>query len=177
MISVNHAVILSRQLQALLPVLLSGLQVVPFVEYAGQTKMRFVFKRLRMITCQLQATPKGLGRLIKVIFKFLYCAQADCSHYGHTDIPGRLADSYGFGIGLTGRGTVPLDLVGKPQRPDSSNAGKQVVGGQILQGAARLGDHGFWLVAGERQRGPGGGNLSNQVAGLVVRLGALQGGS
>ena len=66
--------------KALLPVLLSGLQVVPFVEYAGQTKMRFVCKRLRMITCQLQATPKGLGRLIKVIFKFLYCTQADCSH-------------------------------------------------------------------------------------------------
>jgi len=147
-ISVDHAVKLSRQLQGLLPVLLSGLQVVLFVEYAGQTKMRFVFKRLRMITCQLQATPKGLGRL---------------------------AYSYGFGIGLTGRGTVPLDLVSKPQRPDSSNAGEQVVWVQILQGAARLSDHGFWLVAGESQSGPCGGNLSNQVAGLVVDLGALQG--
>jgi hypothetical protein len=47
-----------------------------------------------MITCQLQATPKGLGRLIEVIFKFLYYAQADCSYYSETDIPGRLADSY-----------------------------------------------------------------------------------
>ena len=60
---------LPRQLEALLPVLLGGLQVVPFVEYAGQTKMRFAFKRLRMITCQLQATPKGLGRLIKAGFQ------------------------------------------------------------------------------------------------------------
>ena len=68
-------------------------------------------------------------------------------------------------------------MVGKPQRPDCPKAERQVVGVQILQGAARLGDHGFCLVLSERQRGPGGGNLPDQVAGLVVRLGALQGGS
>ncbi len=93
------------------------------------------------------------------------------------NIPRRLGDRYGFGIGLAGCGTFSLELVGNPQRPVCPKAGRQVVGVQILQGTARLGDHGFWLVVGERQRGPGGGNLSNQVAGLVVRLGALQGGS
>ena len=33
------------------------------------------------------------------------------------DIPRCLADSDGFGIGLAGRGTVSLELVGIPQRP------------------------------------------------------------
>jgi hypothetical protein len=86
-----------------------------------------------------------------------------------------LSDSFGFGIGLTGRGTVPLELVSKPQRPESSTAESQVIGLQVLQGAVRLVDHGFGLVVGERQRGSYGGNLPIQVAGLVIEIGILQG--
>ncbi len=52
--SVNHAVILPRQLQALLSVLLSGIQIVPFVEYAGQAKIRFAGIRRSLIAKQLQ---------------------------------------------------------------------------------------------------------------------------
>ena len=90
-------------------------------------------------------------------------------------MPDRLADGYGFGIGLAGCGTVSLKLVGIPQRPGSGSADRQVVGVQILQGAARLGNDGFYLVLGDSQRGPYGGNMPDKVSGLVVWLGALQG--
>ena len=121
---VNHSVILPRQLKALLPVLLGGIQVVPFVADAGQAKIRFAGIRRRLITNQLQDTPVGLGRQIELVFQFLYLAQAGCSQYGDEDIPGRLADRYGFGIGPAGRGTVSLEMVGKPQRPGSLRCGK-----------------------------------------------------
>ena len=65
--SVNHAIILPRQLQALLPVLLGGIQVVPFVEDAGQAKIRAVVNRPRLITEQLQGTPIGFGRRIELV--------------------------------------------------------------------------------------------------------------
>src|SRR5450755_1415990 len=42
---------LSRQLKAVLPVLLSGIQVVPLVVDTGQAKIRFTGHRLRRITC------------------------------------------------------------------------------------------------------------------------------
>ena len=92
---------LPRQLKALLEVLLRGIQIVPFVEYAAHAKIRFVGTQRGRITKQLQITPKG------------------------------------------------------------------------IQGA-RLG---IYLVIIESQRSPVGGNLPNQSAGLVVRLGALQGDS
>ena len=57
--------------------------------------------------------------------------------------PDCLADRYGFGIGLAGRGTVSLKLIGIPQRPVRGSAERQVVGVQILQGAARLGNAWF----------------------------------
>ena len=80
--SVNRAIILPRQLQALLPVLLSGIQIVPFVADAGQAKILFAGIRRSLITKQLQGAPVGLGRLIKLVFRFLYLAQAGCSQYG-----------------------------------------------------------------------------------------------
>src|SRR5215470_18750991 len=40
--SVNHAIILPRQLEALSPVLLSRSEVIPFVVYACEAKMRIV---------------------------------------------------------------------------------------------------------------------------------------
>ena len=45
---------------------------------------------------------------------------------------------------------------------------------QVLQGAARLDDRGFRLVLEVRQRGSDGGNLPDQVAGLVIKVGGLQ---
>ncbi len=50
---VYHAIILPRQVEALSPVLLGGLEIVPFVEYTGQAKMRFVDDLQRLIACQL----------------------------------------------------------------------------------------------------------------------------
>ena len=46
---------------------------------------------------------------------------------------------------------------------------------QVLQGAARLGDHDFRLVPDARQRGPGCGNLSNKVTCPAIQLSTLQG--
>ena len=69
--SVNHAVILPRQLQALLRVLLSGIQVVPFVANTGQTKIRFSGIRQRLITHQLQHTLISFGRPIELVLQFL----------------------------------------------------------------------------------------------------------
>ena len=42
---------LPRQLRKLSPVLLRGIQIVPFVGYTGQSKARFAGNRLRWITC------------------------------------------------------------------------------------------------------------------------------
>ena len=91
--SVNHAIILPRQVEALLPVLLGGLQVVPFVEHTGQAKMRFADNLQRLITCQLQDAPVGLGRQVELVVCFLYVAQADRRQDGGEDIPGCLAES------------------------------------------------------------------------------------
>ena len=71
------------------------------------------------------------------------------------------------------RARVMASVVGKPQCPDSSTAKRQVVGVQVLQGVARLDDRFLRLVSEERQRGPDRGNLSNQVAGLVIKVGIL----
>ena len=51
-----------RQLDTLLSVLLSSKEVVPFVAYPGQAKMRFAGKWQRRIACQVQDAPVGLGR-------------------------------------------------------------------------------------------------------------------
>jgi hypothetical protein len=42
---------LSRQLDALLPMLFGGIQIIPLVGYAGQAKIRFAGNRQRRITC------------------------------------------------------------------------------------------------------------------------------
>src|SRR5207248_5383117 len=164
----------SRQLDALLPVLLSGIQVVPLVVYTGETKMRFASNPLRRITCQKEGSPVGLGRQVKPVFSFLYLAQTGCSRYGVDRIPKRLTDRNDFGIGPAGRGTVSLELIGISQRPVSGSAERQVVGAQMLQGAARLGNDGFSIVLNDSQRGPHGGNTSDKVLGPVVWFGALQ---
>src|SRR2546428_4678111 len=61
---------LPRQLGTLLSVLPGGLQVIPFVEYTGQAKMRFASHQLRRITGQLQAAPVALGRQIQLVVCF-----------------------------------------------------------------------------------------------------------
>jgi hypothetical protein len=165
---------LPRQLETLLPVLLGSIQVVPFVAYTGQTKMRYAGNWQRMITKQLQGAPVGLGCQIELVFGFLQAAQADGSRYSEDDIPRRLTNGYDFGIRPAGRGTVSLDMVGKPQFPDRRSAESQVVGMQILQSTARLGYDGFYLVLINSHRGPNGGNTSDKISGLVVWLGTLQ---
>jgi hypothetical protein len=104
-----------------------------------------------------------------------HLAQAGRSHYGHDAMPDRLADGYGFRISLAGRGTVSLKLISNPQRPCGGSADRQVVGVQILKGAARLGDDGFHILLNDGQSGPYGGNVSYQVSGLLIRRGLLQG--
>ena len=77
--SVNTAIILPRQVAALSPMLLGGLQVVPFIKDMGQAKMRFVDHRLRHITCQLQDALVGRSRPMELIVCFQDSAQAGCS--------------------------------------------------------------------------------------------------
>ena len=173
--SVNTALILPRQVEALSPMLLGGLQVVPLIEYTGQAKMCFVDHRPRHITCQLQDAMVGRSRPMELIFCLLDRAQAGCSCYGEEDVPRRLAERNRFGIGLAGGSSISLQEVGIPQYTVSDRAEKQVLGVQVLQGAARLGQHGFYLELIRRQDGPAGGNLSDQVLGRVIGLGALQG--
>ena len=86
-----------------------------------------------MIPCQVQDALVGLGRQSELVFCFLDVAQADGRQEGKEDIPECLAERNGFGIGPAGCGTVSLELVGKPQRPVSGRAERQVVGVQILQ--------------------------------------------
>ena len=117
----------------------------------------------------------GLGCRIQLVFGFLYLTQADCSRHVNDDIAGCLADSNGFAIGPAGRATVSLELVSNPQLPDSGSADRQVIGVQILQSAVRLGNDGFHLVLSDSHQGPYGGNMPDEVAGLVVCLGTLQG--
>ena len=44
------------------PLLFGGSQVIPFVEDARQAEVRFVDNLKRLIACQLQDVPIGLGR-------------------------------------------------------------------------------------------------------------------
>ena len=97
------------------------------------------------------------------------------SRYGVDGFPNRLTGSYDFVISFPGGGTVSLKLMGMPQRPGSGAAERQVVGMQILQGTARLGNDGFCIVLNNGQRGPHGGNTSYKVSGSVVWFGAVQG--
>src|SRR5207302_11268892 len=64
-----------RQFGTLLSVLPGGHQVIPFVEYTGQAKMRFASHPLRRITGKLQAAPVALCRQIQLVVCFLYLAQ------------------------------------------------------------------------------------------------------
>jgi hypothetical protein len=64
--------------------------------------------------------------------------------------------------------------MGIPQRPGSGSADSQVISVQILQGAARLGNDGFYVVLNDGQGGPHGGNTSYEVSPLIIWLGALQ---
>ena len=174
---VNRRIVLPRQFDALPPVLLRGLQVVPLVAYAGQAEKLFAAPIRRFLTEQLQGAPVAFGRLIKLVVRFLYLGQAGCGQNREVNIPGRLPDSHGFAIDPAGRGTVPLELVTKPQGPRSSTAVWQAIGVQVLEGAARLNDRGVWVVPEDRQSGSDTGNLSDQVAGVVIRTGILPNGS
>jgi hypothetical protein len=94
--------------------LFGGIQVVPFIEYTRQPKMRFVDNLKRLITCQLQDALVGLRRLIKFVFGFLYLTQADCRQDCGEDIAASLAESYAIGKGMAGCVTLALEDVGKP---------------------------------------------------------------
>src|SRR5436853_77480 len=56
-----------RQVEALLCVLRSFLQVVPFVADASQPQVRFAGTRLRRLTHQVQDAPVGLGCCIQLV--------------------------------------------------------------------------------------------------------------
>ena len=95
--------------------------------------------------------------------------------------PNDVAERDDFGIGLAGCGTVSLELIGISQRPVSGGAERQVVGVQILQGAARLGNDGFCIVLMNSQlwpawrqsvrQGLGSCRLARRLAGLLQQLG------
>ena len=107
---------------------------------------------------------------MELVVCFLYLAQTECSRCRVDGSPKRLTDRYDFGIGPAGRGTVSLELIGMPQRTVGGSAERQVVGVQILQGAARLGKQGFYIVLDDRQQWPAWRQYARKVAGLVVWL-------
>ena len=113
---------LPRQRDAQLRVLFGSILVVPLVEYASQAEMRIAGRWGRRITSQLQGASVGLNCQREVVFCFLYCAQADCSHHGDDGTPDRLAGGQGFGIGLPGRGTVSLEVIGISHLPCNASA-------------------------------------------------------
>src|SRR4028119_343873 len=119
--------------------------------------------------------PVGPCRQRQLVVRFLYLTEIYRSRYSVDGIPKRLTGRYDFRIGPAGRGPVSLKLMGMPQRPGSSGADRQVLGVQILQGTARLGNDGLCIVLNDSQRGAHGGDTSNKVPGFVVRLGAVQG--
>src|ERR1051326_4387430 len=67
--AVNDPLILPRQVEALSPMLLCGLQIIPFIEHPGQPEMRFVDNLQRLITGQLQDAPVRLSRQRELVFR------------------------------------------------------------------------------------------------------------
>jgi hypothetical protein len=157
-----------------LSVLLGAFQVVPFVERMGQSGVRLADDLQRLIPRQAQDMPVGLGRLRELVVHLLDIAQAEGRQDGMKDIPSCLAERQALSIGPAGCGTVSQQEVSKPQRKVRVRAHRQVIGVQILQGAARLGKHGLYRVASERQCSPGGGDPSYRVPGLSVWLGVAK---
>ena len=89
---VNELDILPRQLQALFSVLFSGLQVVPLVVDPSQSKIHDTGIRRPVIINQLQDTPVGPSRQVKLVLQLLHPAQAGGSQYGVDYMPRRLGD-------------------------------------------------------------------------------------
>ena len=58
---------LLRQLQAVVPILRCGMEVVPLVEDTGEANIRFTGNRLRWITDQVQDAPVALGRQSELV--------------------------------------------------------------------------------------------------------------
>ena len=98
--------------------MLSGFQVIPFIENTGQARMRFAGPWKRRIASQRENAAIGLGGQMELVFCFLHVAQAGCGAHVDDDIPGRLANRHGFGIGLAGGGAVALEVVGEAQVAD-----------------------------------------------------------
>src|SRR6185295_19715215 len=111
------------------------LEIVPFVEDAGQAKMGFMDNLLRLIACPLKDAPVGLGCLIELVVRFLYVAQANGRQYQGEHSSSRLTERYGFRKCLPCSGAVPLENVGISQCPVGGSAGKETVRVQIFQGA------------------------------------------
>src|SRR4051812_11922473 len=96
----------------------------------------------------------AVGRFCErqLIVLFLYLAQTDCSGERVDRIPERRTAGNDVAIGLAGRCTISLQLIGMSQRIGRSSAGGQVVEGQILQGATRLDNDRSNIVLDDRQR-------------------------
>ena len=83
----SSAIHLARQLDALLPVPVRGLQVVPFVRDTRQSKMRFGGKSPRRITDQLEDALVGLLRQQQLSVQFLNLGQTECRRGGVDGMP------------------------------------------------------------------------------------------
>jgi hypothetical protein len=125
-------------------------------------------KRQGLTAELLQNAPVGPGRQMGLVVCLLQRGQSDRRHEREDGIPGRLAGAYDLGIGPAGRGTVAPEVVGVPEFPGGGRAEGQVVGVQILQSAARLGNDRLHLMLSGGQRGPDGSNTSDNVSGLVI---------
>src|SRR5688500_4798601 len=105
---------------------------------------------------------------MKLVICFLNLAETERSRCSVDGIPKRLTNRYHFGIGTAGCGTVSFKLIGISQRISSGSAKRQVVGVQILQGAARLGNDSFCIVVNNSQGSTHGGDTPYNVLGLII---------
>src|SRR5262249_2982089 len=167
---------LPRQVDTLLRMLLGSIQVGPLIAYAGQAKMGLGRKWQRRLAQQAQRLLKSRSGRRELKCCFLHGAQADEGEIGEDTVPRRLASSNDLGIGPARSHTVSLELVGESQLPGSRRAECQVVGVQIVQGEARLRNNGLDVVLTGGRRCPYGGNPSDQVTCVFIRLSAVQGG-
>ena len=115
---------------------LRGVQVIPFIEDACQSKMRFPDDLLGMIPRPSQHASVRLGRQVEFVVQFLHVPYANGRQDQREHRPGAFAEGDGLHKRLPCQSPLALEDVGVSQRPVGVGALEQAVRTQILQRAA-----------------------------------------
>ncbi len=159
---------LTRQMQALLRVLLGCGQVVPLIMKLRQPQMRARRRRQRWIARQFQGDPIGRRRLMQLIVRLLHVGNAKHGHQVHDEVTDGFGGGDGGGVGAARGGAIPLQFIGVAERPGRRRAHGQVLRAQEVQRALRLRDDRFGLMLAHGDGGADRGDASDQVARLGV---------